>query len=246
MKNPLLATAAGLLLLACGGMQKQAPSIQPAAAQASPGQFITSLERACLSDPMDAAKWAALASALEEDGQRERAARMNEQAAMLRAHDVRRDYALLRDKAAVPRVVAPDPLSAMPRTQVRQIGAALVEVLRVAPAAPPVPPAASPAPVLPMPALVRLEISNGNGVAGAAARLARSLRVAGYQTVRLTNVKNFDVPLSRIEYQRGRQAMAQSLSERLGLPLTAQGGDSPATDMRIVLGRDAIDAGRIK
>ncbi|HEX7986874.1 MAG TPA: LytR C-terminal domain-containing protein, partial [Duganella sp.] len=148
--------------------------------------------------------------------------------------------------AAVPRVVAPDPLSAMPRTQVRQIGAALVEVLRVAPAAPPVPPAASPAPVLPMPALVRLEISNGNGVAGAAARLARSLRVAGYQTVRLTNVKNFDVPLSRIEYQRGRQAMAQSLSERLGLPLTAQGGDSPATDMRIVLGRDAIDAGRIK
>ncbi|HEX7983972.1 MAG TPA: hypothetical protein VF616_10675, partial [Duganella sp.] len=69
MKNPLLATAAGLLLLACGGMQKQAPSIQPAAAQASPGQFITSLERACLSDPMDAAKWAALASALEEDGQ---------------------------------------------------------------------------------------------------------------------------------------------------------------------------------
>lgn len=248
MKNPLLATAAGLLLLACGGMQKPAPSIQPAPAQASPGQFITSLERACLSDPMDAAKWEALAAALEEDGQRERAARMNEQAAMLRAHDVRRDYALLGDKAAVPRAAVPDPLSAMPRTQVRQIGAALVEVLRVAPTAAAAAPAAPPSPasVLPMPALVRLEISNGNGVTGAAARLARSLRVAGYQTVRLTNVKNFDVPLSRIEYQRGRQAMAQSLSERLGLPLTAQGGDSPATDMRIVLGHDAIDAGRFK
>ena len=247
MKNPLLATAAGLLLLACGGMQKPAPSIQPAPAQASPSQFITSLERACLSDPMDAAKWEALAAALEEDGQRERAARMNEQAATLRAHDVRRDYALLRDTAAVPRVAAPDPLSAMPRTQVRQIGAALVEIVRVAPAAVVAAvPAASPAPARPMAALVRLEISNGNGVTGAAARLARSLSVDGYKTVRLTNVKNFDVPLSRIEYQRGQQPMAQSLSERLGLPLKAQGGDSPAADMRIVLGHDAIDAGRLK
>ncbi|MBP1205560.1 hypothetical protein JOD97_003622 [Duganella sp. 1411] len=249
MKNPLLATAAGLLLLACGGMQKPAPSIQPAPAQAPPGQFITSLERACLSDPMDAAKWEALAAALEEDGQRERAARMNEQAATLRAHDVRRDYALLRNTAAVPRAAAPDPLSSMPRTQVRQIGAALVEVLRVAPtvaAAPPVAAAAPPAPVRPMQELVRLEISNGNGVTGAAARLARSLSVEGYKTVRLTNVKNFGVPLSRIEYQRGQQPMAQSLSERLGLPLKAQGGDAPAADMRIVLGHDAIDAGRIK
>lgn len=249
MKNPLLATAAGLLLLACGGMQKQAPSIQPAPAQAqaSPGQFIPSLERACLSDPMDAAKWEALAAALEQDGQCERAARMNEQAATLRAHDVRRDYALLRNKAAMPRAVAPDPLSAMPRTQVRQIGAALVEVLRVAPAAAAAPvPAAPPATVRPMAALVRLEISNGNGVTGAAARLARSLSVAGYKTVRLTNVKNFDVSLSRIEYQRAQQPMAQSLSERLGLPLRAQGGDSPAADMRIVLGHDAIDAGRLK
>ena len=249
MKNPLLATAAGLLLLACGGMQKPAPSIQPAPAQAPPGQFITSLERACLSDPMDAAKWEALAAALEEDGQRERAARMNEQAATLRAHDVRRDYALLRNTAAVPRAAAPDPLSSMPRTQVRQIGAALVEVLRVAPTVPTAPPvaaAAPPAPVRPMQELVRLEISNGNGVTGAAARLARSLSVEGYKTVRLTNVKNFDVPLSRIEYQRGQQPMAQSLSERLGLPLKAQGGDAPAADMRIVLGHDAIDAGRIK
>ncbi|HWW70262.1 MAG TPA: hypothetical protein VN089_10005, partial [Duganella sp.] len=68
MKNPLLATAAGLLLLACGGMQKPAPSIQPAPTLTSSGQLITSLERACLSDPMDAAKWEALAAALEADG----------------------------------------------------------------------------------------------------------------------------------------------------------------------------------
>jgi len=258
MKKTLLATAAGLLLVACGGMRNQTPSIAPPPAVAPGGPVVTALERACLSDPMDAAKWEALAAALEADGQRERAFRMYEQAATLRAHDVRRDYALLREKAAGTQASAPDPLAAMPRTEVRQLGAALVEVLRIAPAAtvkstampgkapvpakPAGPTAAAPA----LPAPVRLEISNGNGVNGAAARLARSLRVEGLKTVRLTNMKSFDVPISRIEYQREQQAMAESLSERLGLPLKAQSGNSPNVDMRIVLGHDATLGGRFK
>ena len=262
MKKTLLATAAGLLLIACGGMQKQAPSIEPPPAVAPGGQAVTLLERACLSDPMDAAKWEALAAALEADGQRGRALRMFEQAATLRAHDVRRDYALLREKAAEAPAAAtvPDPLAAMPRTEVRQIGAAMVEVLRIAPAeAPraaarvPIPmptPMPTPAkPANPVPAAtavpLRLEISNGNGVNGAAARLARSLGVEGLKTVRLTNVKNFDVPISRIEYQREQQPMAESLSERLGLPLKAQSEKSPR-DMRIVIGHDASLGGRFK
>jgi len=257
MNKTLLAAAAGLALIACGGMRTQAPPTQPPPAVAPDGQVVTALERACLSDPMDAAKWEALAAALEADGQRERALRMHEQAATLRAHDVRRDYALLREKAAEPRAAAPDPYASMPRTEVRQLGAALVEVLRVAPAAmkaaampgpapipgrPANPTAAMPA----FPAPVRLEISNGNGINGAAARLARSLSVEGLKTVRLTNVKNFDVPISRIEYQRGQQVMAESLSERLGLPLKAQNEKSPDVDMRIVLGHDATLGGRFK
>lgn len=260
MKKSLLATAAGVLLIACGGMQKQPPAIEPPPAPAQADHVITTLERACLSDPMDAAKWEALAAALEADGQRERALRMNEQAATLRAHDVRRDYALLREKAAATRAPVPDPLASMPRTQVRQIGAAMVEVLRVAPAATakatatvmpismpvatPGRPATQAAPPGQLP--VRLEISNGNGVAGAAARLARSLNVEGLKTVRLTNVKKFDVPISRIEYQREQQLMAESLSERLGLPLKAKSEKSPHVDMRIVLGRDAYVGGRFK
>lgn len=261
MKKSLLATAAGVLLIACGGMQKQPPAIEPPPAPAQADHVITTLERACLSDPMDAAKWESLAAALEADGQRERALRMYEQAATLRAHDVRRDYALLREKAAATRAPVPDPLASMPRTQVRQIGAAMVEVLRVAPAAtakatatvmPGSMPVATPgrpatqaaAPPGPLP--VRLEISNGNGVAGAAARLARSLNVEGLKTVRLTNVKKFDVPISRIEYQREQQLMAESLSERLGLPLKARSEKSPHVDMRIVLGHDAYVGGRFK
>ena len=256
MKKSLLATATGLLLIACGGMRTPAPSIQPPPAVAPGGQVITALERACLSDPMDAAKWEALAAALEADGQRERARAMVEQAATLRAHDVRRDYALLREKAAELPASAPAPFASMPRTEVRQLGAALVEVLRVAPAAMkkampvPTPTPAKPAnpatamPVLPTP--VRLEISNGNGINGAAARLARSLSVEGLKTVRLTNMKNFDVPISRIEYQREQQVMAESLSERLGLPLKAQNEKFPRADMRIVLGHDATLGGRFK
>jgi hypothetical protein len=268
MKKALLATATGLALIACGGMPKQAPSIAAPPAVAPGGPVITALERDCLSDPMDAVKWEALAAALEADGQRERALRMYEQAATLREHDVRRDYALLRGKTAAPRESAPDPLASMPRTQVRQLGAALVEVLRIAPAAPAAPaakamamPGPAPAPGKPANAAnasnpanptaaphapVRLEISNGNGVNGAAARLARSLSVDGLKTVRLTNVRNFDVPISRIEYQREQQGMAESLSARLGLPLTAKSEKSPHADMRIVLGHDASLDGRFK
>ncbi|SEO61001.1 LytR cell envelope-related transcriptional attenuator [Duganella sp. CF517] len=256
MKKTLLATAAGLALIACGGMQKQAPSIEPPAAVAPGGQVVTALERACLSDPMDAARWEALAAALESDGQRERARTMYGQAATLRAHDVRRDYALLQEKAAAPRDAAPEPSASMPRTEVRRLGGALVEVLRIVPVAAtamampapmparmPMPGApASPAAALP----VRLEISNGNGINGAAARLARSLSVEGLKTVRLTNVKNFGVPVSRIEYQMEQQAMAESLSERLGLPLTAKNEKSSRADMRIVLGHDAAVGGRFK
>lgn len=259
MKKTLLATAAGLLLMACSGMRQPAPAPDiPRPPSLSPGdQVITSLERACLSDPLDAAKWEGLAAALETDGQRDRALRMYEQAATLRAHDVRRDYALLRASGAVARAPEPEPPSTLPRTEVRKIGAALVEVLRVpaamvaapAPRAPsPEAPAGPPATPQPpsTPALVRLEISNGNGVTGAAARLARSLDLEGLKTVRLTNVKNFDVPLSRIEYRREQQQMAESLSERLGLPLKAKDEKSPRADLRIVLGHDAAQTSRFK
>ena len=258
MKTSLLATATGVLLIACGGVPTQAPPVAPPPVVAPGGQVITALERACLSDPMDAAKWEALAAALEAEGQRERALRMYEQAATLRAHDVRRDYALLRETAAEPRAPAADPFASMPRTEVRRLGAALVEVLRVAPVTAPAAKAATPPGQAPVPgrqaspaaaipaAPVRLEISNGNGINGAAARLARSLNVEGLKTVRLTNVKNFDVPISHIEYQREQQVMAESLSERLGLPLKAESGRSPHADMRIVLGHDATLGGRFK
>ncbi len=225
MKRTLGAACTGALLMACSGM---APAPVPETGQQAGA--VTALEQACLLEPTDPSRWEQLGAALEAGGERVRAATMFRQAATLRAHDVQRDYALLKEGAAQARAAVVD--ASMPRTEVRKIGAALVEVLRVAASVEAAPVAQG--------VEVKLEISNGNGVAGAAARLARTLDAEGIKTTRLTNMKPFVVPVSRIEYRRDRQLLAQTLAQRLGLPLQAQSGKPVYADMRIVLGRDAI------
>jgi len=95
MKQMLGAVCAGALLMACSGL-----STAPPVATAAPETDITALEQACLQAPLDAARWERLAAALEADGQRERAATMYQQASTLRTHDIRRDYALLKEHKA--------------------------------------------------------------------------------------------------------------------------------------------------
>ena len=263
------ATLAGLLLAACGGLP--AASVATPTPQDATQDVITTLERACLLDPMNAANWARLATALEADGQRERATRFYQQAATLSAHDARRDYALLAGAAAG--TVAPAALSVraqaaadaypdMPRTQVQQIGAAMVQVVRVeapttaarvAPAvasSPAVAVVAATATATATPATassaappdpVRLEISNGNGVTGAAAslaRVARTLDLDGVTTMRLTNARPFTVPRTRIEYPHAQRALAEALSHQLDIPLKVRRDTAPR-DVRIVLGHDS-------
>ncbi|MYM88320.1 hypothetical protein GTP91_14180 [Rugamonas sp. FT82W] len=228
MKRTLGAACTGALLMACSGMQP-APEVDRQAAA------ITALGQACLRDPTSASGWEQLGAALEAGGEHERASTMFRQAAALRAHDARRDYAVLREAAAQASASATADAS-MPRTEVRQVGAALVEVLRIAGGERAVAGAHG----------VKLEISNGNGVAGAAARLARTLDAEGIKATRLTNLKPFVVSISRIEYQRDQQLLAQALSQRLGLPLQAQNGKQAYADMRIVLGRDTAQARYLK
>lgn len=238
MKRTLGAACTGALLMACSGMPT-APAPAPAPAVDRQAAAITALGQACLEDPTSAERWEHLGAALEAGGERERAATMFRQAAALRAHDARRDYAVLKEAAAQASAKANAKATAgpsMPRTEVRQVGAALVEVLRVAGGEQAVAEAHG----------VKLEISNGNGVAGAAARLARTLDAEGIKATRLTNLKPFVVSISRIEYQRDQQLLAQALSQRLGLPLQAQDGKQAYADMRIVLGRDTAQARYLK
>ncbi|WP_295995583.1 LytR C-terminal domain-containing protein [Rugamonas sp.] len=85
----------------------------------------------------------------------------------------------------------------------------------------------------------RLEISNGNGVTGMAAALARTIGAREWKVVRLSNLKPYTVPFSRVEYGVRRRDAARALAERLGLPILRE-HDSHA-GLRVVLGRDRRD-----
>ena len=207
-------------------------------------QALPVLEQACLLDPLNALAWQHLAQVLERLGQHERAALMRRQAASLREHDLRRDLAVLRGAAAPQLVSVPASLPeapAMARVEITQSdGMARLQrvpaAVRSVPAA--VPERPMPAAPAPQP---RLEIVNGNGVPGMAAALARSLAGAPVQVVRLANETSFQVARTRVEYRPAQEQAARQLSRQLGPQVQTQAADCPASELRLVLGRDLSD-----
>lgn len=198
-------------------------------------QALPALEQACLLDPLNALAWQHLAQVLERLGQHERAALMQRQAASLREHDLRRDMALLRGAAAPQPVPAPVPEApAMARVEITQSDG-MAQLQRVPAAVPerPVPAASAPQP--------RLEIVNGNGVPGMAATLARSLAGAPVQVVRLANDTSFQVARTRVEYRPAQAQAARQLARQLGAQVQTQAAECPASELRLVLGRDLSD-----
>ncbi|MCC7598741.1 LytR C-terminal domain-containing protein [Janthinobacterium sp. FW305-129] len=205
---------------------------------------LTALEQACLLDPLNALAWQHLAQVLERLGQHERAAVMRRQAASLQEHDLRRDLALLRDEAppqGVPAPAPPQETPAMARIEITQ-GDGMARLQRVPAEARGVPVAAPArtvtAAAVPRP---RLEIVNGNGVPGMAAALARSLAVAPVQVVRLANETSFQVARTRVEYRPAQEQAARQLARQLGTQVQTQAADCPASELRLVLGRDLSD-----
>ena len=208
-------------------------------------QALTALEQACLLDPLHALAWRHLAQVLERQGQHERAAVMRRQAASLQEHDVRRDMALLRAEA--PPKLVPEPVPdapAMARVEITQSdGMARLRrvpsaVVRSVPAAASQSVALAPTASAPHP---RLEIVNGNGVPGLAAALARSLAGAPVQVVRLANETSFQVARTRVEYRPAQEQAARQLARQLGPQVQTQAADCPASELRLVLGRDLSD-----
>ena len=205
-------------------------------------QALPVLEQACLLDPLNALAWQHLAQVLERLGQHERAALMRRQAASLREHDLRRDLAVLRGAAAPQPVPAPVPEApAMARVEITQSDG-MARLQRVPAAVRSVPAAV---PERPMPAAAaprpRLEIVNGNGVPGMAAALARSLAGAPVQVVRLANETSFQVARTRVEYRPAQEQAARQLARQLGTQVQTQAADCPASELRLVLGRDLSD-----
>lgn len=89
-------------------------------------------------------------------------------------------------------------------------------------------------------ASMRLEVSNGNGVSGMAARVGRWLATQGLQTERLTNQQPFVQPQTVVQYRVGYEEAALRVAR--SLPSNAKADTSPTlglrSDVRVVLGRD--------
>lgn len=103
-----------------------------------------------------------------------------------------------------------------------------------------VPRAATPPPVVKQSAS-RLEIANGNGVVGMARRYKEALGKRGIAVSRITNAKPFGRIVSSIEFVPGFERQARELQAALGgKPTLQQATSKTGTDVRLVLGKDAV------
>lgn len=85
-----------------------------------------------------------------------------------------------------------------------------------------------------------VEVSNGNGIRGLAARVARYFSRNGIQQARLTNQKPFAERRTRIEYRPGSEAEAARINKLLPqtVPAVASRSLRPDIRVRLVLGHD--------
>ena len=88
----------------------------------------------------------------------------------------------------------------------------------------------------------RVEIANGNGVAGMARRISRVVGQHGIAVSRLTNERPYKQQDTKIQYRVGHEQAAEALKHALRghavvVPVNSLSGNS---DVRLVLGRDAI------
>ena len=88
----------------------------------------------------------------------------------------------------------------------------------------------------------QLELSNGNGITGAAARLKRWLNDDGLAVERLTNHRPYVQQQTVIQYRAGQQDQAQRVAR--ALQMTAQLDATPVAglrpDVRVILGLDWV------
>lgn len=201
------------------------------------------LERACLLDPLVAHSWELLGEALAALGQDARARQMLRQAASLRQHDLRADFAATGGRTGVAALgqamEAPQPGWAQAQIHVGADG--MMELRRIPASAPAVQSALQP--LSRPPAVARLEISNGNGVTGMARALARRIDAPGLRVTRLSNQPGFAVRHTRIEYDAAHVDAARRLAQRVGSVHLQEVDYRPSANLRLVLGRDLAQRG---
>jgi tetratricopeptide (TPR) repeat protein len=213
---------------------------------------LVALEKACLLDPLNHRAWQHLGETLQKLGQDERARQMLGQAAALREHDLRADYAAAAGGTRVPAVdsavkAAPRPdheftanapggAADAARAPVPPAPAGAIAPAGVAAPAPG--PSPAPANALVAPEVALLEIRNGNGVTRMAKALSRQIGDPNLKVVRLTNEKGFAVQQTRVEYQGAYRAAAERLAWRVGGATVVEVDNCKPNDMRLVIGHD--------
>ena len=87
---------------------------------------------------------------------------------------------------------------------------------------------------------VKLEVANGNGVAGLAKRTSSSLQRKGYLIARLTNQLPYNQKTTEIQYRRGQESQARELNALLPVRATVVESSllGATVNVRIVLGHD--------
>ena len=195
------------------------------------------LERACLLDPLNPRAWQLLGDALAASGQTERAEQMRRQAAALRQHDLRADFAAAGGKTEVAplgqALAAPTPQAHPDWSQSYiHVGADGMMELRRVDAAREANETLAPA------AVARLEIRNGNGVTGMARALSNRIDEPGIRVTRLSNEPGFAVSHTRIEYEASHADAARRLARRLGSTQLREVDLGAPVNLRRVLGRD--------
>lgn len=104
-------------------------------------------------------------------------------------------------------------------------------------AAPSVEKATAPEPV------PRLEVINGHGETGMAARMRGTLGGMGISVLRLGNQRPYGLQASSIVYRPGHAAAAAALAKALGgmpqVPAAGDAGIGAGADLRLLLGKDA-------
>lgn len=197
------------------------------------------LEGACLLDPLNPRSWQLLGDTLAALGQQERARQMHRQAATLRGHDLRADFAAVAGgKTEVARLgqalaappPQPHPEWAQAWVEVGRDG--MMQLLRIPAASDPV-----------GEEVVRLEIRNGNGVTGMARALSRQMSEPGVRVTRLSNEPGFAVHQTRIEYEPAHADAARRLAQRFGRAELREVQACAPADLRLVLGRDMARQG---
>ncbi len=86
----------------------------------------------------------------------------------------------------------------------------------------------------------RIEVANGNGVAGMAKRVGSYLHEQGFLPPRLTNHRNFKQPYTEVQYVPGAESLARQVSDSFERPahLVAVSTLERQMPVRLVLGKD--------